>query len=112
MAEYPMRKNLFRRAFSRLLLLGLCLGLVLSGPLAAGARGGSPKAQRASSWPKAGAANLAAARASSTAQIITFGDVLVTHPFYTEIMDIAMRQVTLGCGSGNYCPGDPVTREQ
>ena len=107
-----MRKNLFRRSFSRLLLLGLCLGLVVSGPLAAGAKSGSLKAQQASSWLKAGAADLAAARASSTAQITTFGDILVTHPFYTEIMDIAMRQVTLGCGGGSYCPDAPVTREQ
>jgi hypothetical protein len=28
------------------------------------------------------------------------------------IEDIAARQVTAGCGGGNYCPGDSVTREQ
>jgi hypothetical protein len=28
------------------------------------------------------------------------------------IEDIAARQITAGCGGGNYCPGDSVTREQ
>lgn len=41
-----------------------------------------------------------------------FGDVPTTSPFYAFIEQMALRQITLGCGGGNYCPGDPVTREQ
>jgi hypothetical protein len=41
-----------------------------------------------------------------------FLDVPPSHPFYTEIGKLSARGVTLGCGSGNYCPDSPVTREQ
>src|SRR4030095_3687437 len=41
-----------------------------------------------------------------------FLDVPLNNPFYNEIGKLSARGVTLGCGSGNYCPGDPVTREQ
>jgi photosystem II stability/assembly factor-like uncharacterized protein len=41
-----------------------------------------------------------------------FGDVPPASLFYAFIEQMALRQITLGCGSGNYCPGDPVTREQ
>jgi hypothetical protein len=34
------------------------------------------------------------------------------NPFYRFIEQMALRQITLGCGGGNYCPGDPVLREQ
>ncbi len=43
---------------------------------------------------------------------VTFNDVPVTHPFYTEITNIGMRGITLGCGQGNFCPNGVVTREQ
>jgi len=33
-------------------------------------------------------------------------------PFYPDILWIAQRQITLGCGGGQYCPGDAVTRQQ
>ncbi len=33
-------------------------------------------------------------------------------PFYPDILWIAQRQITMGCGDGQYCPGAPVTREQ
>src|SRR5581483_4600657 len=45
-------------------------------------------------------------------QGVTFLDVPLTHPFYTEIGKLAARGVTLGCGGGNYCPDAAVTREQ
>jgi hypothetical protein len=32
--------------------------------------------------------------------------------FYPDILWIAQRQITLGCGGGQFCPGLPVTREQ
>jgi S-layer family protein len=45
-------------------------------------------------------------------QGIDFLDVPSNDPFYTDIGKLAARGVTLGCGSGNYCPNAPVTREQ
>jgi hypothetical protein len=41
-----------------------------------------------------------------------FFDVPVGTPFYEEIGKLSARGVTLGCGSGNYCPDTSVTREQ
>lgn len=41
-----------------------------------------------------------------------FNDVPLTNPFYAFIEEMAVRQIMLGCGSGNYCPGQPVTHEQ
>jgi hypothetical protein len=41
-----------------------------------------------------------------------FLDVLPSNPFYAFIEQMAIRQITLGCGGGNYCPGDPVLRDQ
>jgi all-beta uncharacterized protein/S-layer family protein len=45
-------------------------------------------------------------------QGIDFADVPPSHLFYTEIGKLAARGVTLGCGSGNFCPEATVTREQ
>jgi hypothetical protein len=45
-------------------------------------------------------------------QGIRFNDVPLGAPFYTEIGKLSARNVTLGCGGGNYCPTDPVLREQ
>jgi parallel beta-helix repeat protein len=41
-----------------------------------------------------------------------FLDVPSSNPFYAFIDEMAARQITLGCGGGNYCPGSPVLREQ
>jgi hypothetical protein len=41
-----------------------------------------------------------------------FGDVPETSPFCRWIEELAGRGVVGGCGGGNYCPSDPVTREQ
>jgi hypothetical protein len=41
-----------------------------------------------------------------------FGDVPASNPFYGFIEQMAVRQITLGCGGGNYCPTANVTREQ
>jgi hypothetical protein len=41
-----------------------------------------------------------------------FGDVPATSPFCPWIEELARRGVVGGCGGGNYCPLDPVTREQ
>jgi Viral BACON domain/S-layer homology domain len=45
-------------------------------------------------------------------QGINFLDVPSNDPFYNEIGKLSARGVTIGCGNGNYCPTDPVTREQ
>jgi len=41
-----------------------------------------------------------------------FNDVPSSNVFYSFIDRIAALNITVGCGGGNYCPGDPVTREQ
>jgi len=41
-----------------------------------------------------------------------FADVPPSSGFYAFIDEMAVRQITLGCGGGNYCPGSEVTREQ
>ena len=41
-----------------------------------------------------------------------FADVPPSNVFYAFIDELAVRQITLGCGNGNYCPSDPVLREQ
>ena len=45
-------------------------------------------------------------------QAVDFDDVPSNHPFYVEISKIYARGITLGCGNGNYCPNDVVTRDQ
>lgn len=45
-------------------------------------------------------------------QAVDFNDVPPTHLFYTEISKIYARGITVGCGGGNYCPDQAVTREQ
>jgi hypothetical protein len=41
-----------------------------------------------------------------------FDDVPASSPFCRFIEELARRGVVSGCGGGNYCPGDPVTRAQ
>jgi hypothetical protein len=41
-----------------------------------------------------------------------FNDVAASSPFCRWIEELARRGVVAGCGSGNYCPASPVTREQ
>jgi hypothetical protein len=41
-----------------------------------------------------------------------FADVPPSSPFYAFIERMAVFGITSGCGSGNYCPTDPVTRAQ
>jgi len=42
----------------------------------------------------------------------SFADVPPNHQFYSEISKLSARGITLGCGGVNFCPNDPVTREQ
>jgi hypothetical protein len=41
-----------------------------------------------------------------------FDDVPASSPFCPFIEELARRGITGGCGGGNFCPGDPVTRQQ
>jgi S-layer homology domain len=41
-----------------------------------------------------------------------FNDVSASSPFCPFIEELARRGITGGCGGGNFCPGDPVTRQQ
>ena len=43
---------------------------------------------------------------------VTFNDVPFIHPFHQYVEALAASGITAGCGNGNYCPGDPVTRGQ
>jgi plastocyanin len=40
----------------------------------------------------------------------TFGDVPTNDQFFRAIEALAASGITQGCGGGNFCPGDPVTR--
>ncbi len=42
----------------------------------------------------------------------TFADVPTSHPFFQFIEALAKSGITGGCGGGNYCPDNPVTRGQ
>jgi hypothetical protein len=44
--------------------------------------------------------------------LATFGDVPTDHPFHRFIEALAAAGITGGCGSGNYCPNQAVTRGQ
>lgn len=42
----------------------------------------------------------------------TFNDVPTSHPFFQYVEALAASGVTAGCGNGNFCPDQPVTRGQ
>jgi hypothetical protein len=42
----------------------------------------------------------------------TFPDMPSSNPFYPFVENLFHNGVTGGCGAGNYCPGNPVTRAQ
>jgi len=44
--------------------------------------------------------------------VASFGDVPCSHPFSGWIYELVARQVTAGCGGGNYCPTNVVNRQQ
>jgi len=94
--------NPFLRPYLRLVLFGLSLVLATGGALPGFASTKTTSLTSPAATPSP----------STRFAITSFGDVPTTHPFYTEITNIADRGVTLGCGGGNYCPNDFVTREQ
>ncbi len=42
----------------------------------------------------------------------SFGDVPTSHPFFQFVEALKASGITGGCGAGNYCPDNPVTRGQ
>ncbi len=42
----------------------------------------------------------------------TFADVPPEHPFFPFVEALVASGITAGCGGGNYCPDDPITRGQ
>jgi hypothetical protein len=52
-------------------------------------------------------------RSVSPAPVVaTFGDVPTSHPFFQFIEALSESGITAGCGGGNYCPDNPLTRGQ
>jgi S-layer homology domain len=49
---------------------------------------------------------------SPAPQGATFGDVPTNHPFFQFVEALATSGITAGCGGGNYCPDNPLTRGQ
>ncbi len=48
----------------------------------------------------------------TAAYLADFLDVDGTHPFHDFVATTALSGITAGCGSGNYCPSNTVTRAQ
>jgi hypothetical protein len=42
----------------------------------------------------------------------SFGDVPTSHPFFQFVEALVASGITSGCGGGNFCPDDPLTRGQ
>jgi hypothetical protein len=42
----------------------------------------------------------------------TFSDVPTGHPYFQFVEALVESGITAGCGGGNYCPDDPLTRGQ
>jgi hypothetical protein len=57
------------------------------------------------------AGNPNATPSMTVAPSYAFGDI-ASSPFIADITWIAEQGITNGCGGGNYCPADPVTRGQ
>jgi hypothetical protein len=45
-------------------------------------------------------------------QSATFADVPTNHPFFAFVEALYRSGITAGCGGGNFCPDDPISRGQ
>lgn len=116
--ERPGRPSRKTRMLTATLLGTMFIAVTTMLALKAGVRSKPPKPQAVngldSSSPTkemvfAGSRALASEEAATA---ISFGDVPATNPYYADIINIAGRSVTLGCGGGQYCTTANVTREQ
>jgi hypothetical protein len=47
---------------------------------------------------------------SPAPETASFGDVPTDHPYFRFIEALYASGITAGCGAGNYCPGNAITR--
>jgi S-layer homology domain len=103
------RRSHLRVLFSLFVMLaGVLLALVSFGPATTGFAQGTTREQMTVTL--AQALNIQPPACVPGQEM--FNDVPASSPFCPFIEELARRGVTGGCGGGNYCPGDPVTRAQ
>jgi S-layer homology domain len=90
------------------MLAGVLLALVSFGPATTGFAQGTTREQMTVALAQALAINPPACVPGQE----MFNDVPASSPFCPYIEELARRGITGGCGGGNYCSGDPVTRAQ
>jgi S-layer homology domain len=91
------------------MLAGVFLALVSFGPVTTGFAQGTTREQMTVAL--AQALNISQPPACVPGQEM-FNDVPASSPFCPFIEELSRRGITGGCGGGNFCPGDPVTRQQ
>jgi hypothetical protein len=91
------------------ILAGVFLALLSFGPLRTGFAQGTTREEMTLTL--AQALNLPQPPACVAGQEM-FNDVPASSPFCPFIEELARLGITGGCGGGNFCPGDPVTRQQ
>jgi hypothetical protein len=90
------------------MLAGVLLALLSFGPARTGFAQGTTREQMALTLAQALAINPPACVPGQE----MFNDVPASSPFCAFIEELSRRGITGGCGGGNFCPGDPVTRQQ
>jgi hypothetical protein len=111
------KKSTSRSAFLNLrvlfglfiMLAGIFLALLSFGPATTGFAQGTTRQEMTLTL--AQALNLPQPPACVAGQEM-FNDVPASSPFCPFIEELARLGITGGCGGGNFCPGDPVTRQQ
>jgi hypothetical protein len=89
-------------------LSGVFLALVSFGPATTGFAQGTTREQMTLALAQALSINPPACVPGQE----MFNDVPASNPFCPWIEELSRRGITGGCGGGNFCPGDPVTRQQ
>jgi hypothetical protein len=89
-------------------LAGVFLALLSFGPATTGFAQGTTRAEMTLALAQALAINPPACVAGQE----IFNDVPASSPFCPFIEELARRGITGGCGGGNFCPGNPVSRQQ
>jgi S-layer homology domain len=90
------------------MLTGVLLALVSFGPATTGFAQGTTRAEMTLTL--AQAMNVQPPACVPGQEM--FHDVPASNPFCPYIEELARRGITGGCGGGNFCPGNPVTRQQ
>jgi hypothetical protein len=90
------------------MLAGVFLALVSFGPATTGFAQGTTREKMAVELAQA----LNIQPPACVAGREMFNDVPASSPFCSYIEELSRRGITGGCGGGNFCPADPVTRQQ